>query len=113
MPVSRCAGEDKENSQKSNKMDVEDVEDGEEDFKMLEGLRAKESEGYDVNKLTTSFLKIVNNPRRKDTKEFMPKGKCTHQKDGRQCMKVGDVNIFFDESVIDDIINISMRNKIL
>ena len=41
----------------------------------------------------------------------MPKGKCLQRKDGKNFMKVGEVDIFYDESVLGEILNFGMRSK--
>lgn len=82
------------------------------DERLLNSLAVKCQSQYDPGKLTNEFMNIINN-HRKGTRDFMPQGKCQQKKDGRHFMKVGDVNIYYDESVLDEILNYGMRSKVM
>lgn len=91
---------------------MDDANCDQESDKLLDSLREGCRKQYDPTRLNDQFMKILNNPNRKETQNFMPKGKCQHKSDGRQFMQVGDTEIFFDNSVLEDIINFGMRSKV-
>lgn len=82
-----------------------------EDERLLKSLASKCDSQYDPTKLTNEFMHIINN-NRKGTQDFMPQGRCQQKRDGRNFMKVGEVDIYYDESVLEDIINFGMRSKV-
>lgn len=67
---------------------------------------------YDPSGLTNEFRNIVNNFGKRSADGLIHKGKYCKEKDGRSYMKIGDVNIFYDESVLGEIINFGLRSKI-
>lgn len=78
---------------------------------LLDSLRAKCQTQYNPEKLTTQFLNIINNPTRRSLMELMPQSKCHTMKDGRNFMKIGEVDIFYDKVDIEEILNLGMRTK--
>ena len=80
--------------------------------RLLDCLREGCRKQYDPARLNDHFFNILNNPHRKETQNFMPKGKCQMKRDGRQFMQVGDTEIFYDDSVLDDIINFGLRSRV-
>lgn len=93
------------------KVSIQESEMDAEDERLLKSLAVKCEQQYDPAKLTNEFMSIVNN-NRKGTRDFMPQGRCQQQKDGRNCMRVGDVDIFFDESILGEILNYGLRSKV-
>lgn len=101
---------------KSHAANMEDDEEAEEididGDSLLDSLRAKCQAQYNPEKLTAQFLNIINNPMRRALTDLMPQSKCHTMKDGRNFMKVGEVDIFYDKVDIEEILNLSMRTKI-
>lgn len=79
---------------------------------LLESLRQGCNRQFDPAKLTNRFVSILSNSTHMASDSFMPKDKYERLRDGRQCMKLGDTTIFFDDSVIGSIINFGMRSKV-
>lgn len=94
---------------KENNPDMANDTDGE---KLLDSLREGCSRQFDPAKLTSHFLNIINNPSMKESSAFMPKDKCQRTKDGRHMMQLGEASIYYDDSVIDSIINFGMRSRV-
>ena len=80
--------------------------------RLLDSLREGCSRQFDPAKLTSHFLNILNNPKMKASHTFMPRDKCQQMKDGRQLMQLGDTSIYYDDTVIDSIINFGMRSRV-
>ena len=98
-------------SDHKNRQSVRDEEVmDDEDERLLDSLAVRNQSQYDPGRLANEFMNIVNNSR-KGTKDFMPKGKCQQRKDGKNFMKVGEVDIYYDESVLSEILNFGMRSK--
>lgn len=79
--------------------------------RLLDSLKEGCKTQFDPAALTSHFLTIINNPSKKSSKSFMPKDKCRQDADGRQCLRIGQTDIYYDDDVIDTIINFSMRSK--
>jgi hypothetical protein len=81
--------------------------------KLLDGLKAvclRDNE-YNANKLVGEFAKIVHRTAARKTQDFMPESKCTVSSDGRKALKIGETRIFYDESVISQILDLGVRSK--
>jgi hypothetical protein len=81
--------------------------------KLLDGLKAvclRDNE-YNANKLVGEFAKIVHRSAARKTQDFMPENKCTVSSDGRKALKIGETRIFYDESVISQILDLGVRSK--
>lgn len=83
-----------------------------ENKKLLESLNDDSMDHYDPGNLTTAFNDIFNNPVRKRLDQFLPEDKCRVKKDGRKYMKLDGVKIYYEDSVLDDIINFGMRSRL-
>lgn len=103
------SGSFKELTEKENNSDL--INDADSD-RLLDSLKEGCSRQFDSAKLTSHFLSILNNPRMKASHTFMPSDKCQQMKDGRRLMKLGEASIYYDDSVIDSIINFGMRSRV-
>ena len=92
-----------------NDLDINFDQDGD---RLLDSLREGCRKQYDPTKLNDHFANILNNPRRKEAQTFMPKEKCQTKKDGRRFMQVGGTEIFYNDSVVEDIINFGVRCRV-
>lgn len=93
--------------------ETDEQENHSEGQKLLDGLKAvcqKDNE-YNTNKLVGEFAKIVHRAAARRTQDFMPENKCSVGSDGRKAIKIGETRIFYDESVISQILDLGIRSK--
>lgn len=81
--------------------------------RLIDGLKATclQDNEYNTNKLVGEFAKIVQPAERRKTADFMPENKCSVGADGRKALKIGETRIFYDESVISQILDLGVRAK--
>lgn len=92
----------------------EDEQEGHSDGqRLIDGLKAaclRDNE-YNTNKLVGEFAKIVHRAGARKTQDFMPENKCSVGTDGRKALKIGETRIFYDESIISQILDLGVRSK--
>lgn len=113
-PVSKTATTTKPYVEDNMHISDEDEQEGNSDGqRLIDGLKAaclRDNE-YNTNKLVGEFAKIVHRTGARKTQDFMPENKCSVGSDGRKALKIGETRIFYDESVISQILDLGVRAK--
>lgn len=93
--------------------EMDEQENHSEGQKLLDGLKAacQRDNEYNTNKLVGEFAKIVHRAAARRTQDFMPENKCSVGTDGRKAIKIGETRIYYDESVISQILDLGIRTK--